>query len=520
MNTVHTLGGDRVTASPAFHKSWRPSLVLGLVTFIFHLYVNRGYGIFRDELYFIVCGQHPAWGYVDQPPIIPLLAAGSYGLFGNFLIGFRLIPAIAMSATVALTAEFTRLIGGGRYSQWVAGLCALSAVYFLAIGLLFTTDIFQPLTWLACAWFLVRLEQSGEQRWWLPFGLTIGLSLQSKYLMVFYLLALAVGLTVTPLRRSLLRPCIYGGMLIALIIVLPNLLWQGAHDWPFLELGAAASHWKNLELSPLAFFGQQVLLLGPIAALVGIIGLWACVRRPQFSLFRALPVVYILLFAYFDLAHGKAYYMASVYPTLFAAGAVAIEARLRGALARTVPALAIAISGIILTPLAVPVLSEARYIAYASALGLNPAATGAERLKIGPLPQHFADMHGWQAMAEKVAAIYHALPPEDRAQAVFFGHNYGESAAIDVFGPSFGLPPAIGGHNNYWLWGPQGRDGSVMIVVGGERADYEEKFHSVAVEGETDDPYAMPSETNQPIYVLRGLHPPLAELWPKLKHYD
>jgi 4-amino-4-deoxy-L-arabinose transferase-like glycosyltransferase len=244
MNTVHTLGGDRVTASPAFHKSWRPSLVLGLVTFIFHLYVNRGYGIFRDELYFIVCGQHPAWGYVDQPPIIPLLAAGSYGLFGNFLIGFRLIPAIAMSATVALTAEFTRLIGGGRYSQWVAGLCALSAVYFLAIGLLFTTDIFQPLTWLACAWFLVRLEQSGEQRWWLPFGLTIGLSLQSKYLMVFYLLALAVGLTVTPLRRSLLRPCIYGGMLIALIIVLPNLLWQGAHDWPFLELGAAASHWK------------------------------------------------------------------------------------------------------------------------------------------------------------------------------------------------------------------------------------------------------------------------------------
>ena len=110
--------------------------------------------------------------------------------------------------------------------------------------------------------------------------------------------------------------------------------------------------------------------------------------------------------------------------------------------------------------------------------------------------------------------------PEDRAKAVFFGHNYGESAAIDVFGPSLGLPPAVGGHNNYWLWGPRGHDGSVMIAVGGERTDYEEKFHSVSVEGETDDPYAMPSETNQPIYVLRGLHPPLAELWPKLKHYD
>jgi len=520
MHAVQSPLGETVTTSPAFYKTWRPSLLLGLATFIFHLSVNRGYGIFRDELYFIVCGRHPAWGYVDQPPIIPLLAAGSYGLFGNFLIGFRLIPAIAMSATVAMTAEFTRLIGGGRYSQWVAGLCALGALYFLAIGLLFTTDIFEPLTWLACVWFLVRLEQSRNERWWLPFGLTVGLSLQSKYLMAFYLLALAVGLTLTPLRRSFLRPWIYFGMLVALLIVLPNLLWQGAHGWPFLELGAAASHWKNLELSPLAFFGQQVLLLGPVSALVGIVGLWACVWRPRFSVLRALPVVYVLLFAYFDLAHGKAYYMASAYPALFATGAVALEARLRGALARTVPVLAIAIGGIILAPLAVPVLPEAKYIAYAAALGLNPAATGAERLKIGPLPQHFADMHGWQAMAEKVAAVYHALPPQDRAKAVFFGRNYGESAAIDVFGPSLGLPPAIGNHNSYWLWGPLGHDGSVTILIGGEREDYEQEFDSVSVEGRTDDPYAMPYETNQPIYVLRGPHQTLGEIWSKLKHYD
>jgi 4-amino-4-deoxy-L-arabinose transferase-like glycosyltransferase len=144
-------------------RSLRPSLVLGLITFAFHLYVNRGYGIFRDELYFIVCGRHPAFGYVDQPPLIPLLAAGSYGLFGNFLVGFRLIPALALSATVALTAEFTRLIGGGRFAQWLAGLCALTAPQFLAIGLLFTTDTFQPLTWLGCAWFLVRLEQSKDE---------------------------------------------------------------------------------------------------------------------------------------------------------------------------------------------------------------------------------------------------------------------------------------------------------------------------------------------------------------------
>ena len=508
------------TAPDTDVRSLRPSLVLGLVTFAFHLYVNHGYGIFRDELYFIVCGRHPAFGYVDQPPLIPLLAAGSYGLFGNSLIGFRLIPALALSATVALTAEFTRLIGGARFAQWLAGLCALTAPQFLAIGLLFTTDTFQPLTWLASAWFLVRLEQSQDERWWIPFGLTVGLSLQSKYMIAFYVIALGVGLIVTPIRRSWLRPWIYIAALLALLIALPNVIWQGIHGWPFLELGAAASHGKNLELSPLAFLTQQLLLIGPLAAPVWIAGLWCCLWRPRFSAFRALPIAYVLLFAYFVIAHGKAYYLTSIYPAFLAIGAVALEQHLRGVAARTSALLAVILCGMILAPLAVPVLPEQTFIAYAAELGLGPSATAAEHQRLGLLPQHFADMHGWRAMAEKVAAVYQALPPNDREKAVFFGHNYGESAAIDVFGPSLGLPPAIGDHNSYWLWGPRGHDGSVMIVVGGERDDYARKFDSVSIAGETDDPYAMPYETNQPIYVLRGLRQPLAELWPTIKHYN
>ena len=348
----------------------RPSLVLGLVALAFHLGVNGGYGIFRDELYFIVCGRHPAWGYVDQPPLVLLLAAGSYGLFGNF------------------------------------------------------------------------------------------------------------------------------------------------------QIGEAALHGKNIALSPMAFFIQQVLLIGPAAAPVWIVAVWACMRRPKFSVFRAFLVAYVLLFAYFVIAHGKAYYVSSIYPTLLAIGSVAFEEQLRGAAARTFALLAVAICGMVLAPFAVPMLPEKTYIAYAAALGFSPSATAAENHRLGPLPQHFADMHGWQEMAEKVAAVYHALPPTDRAKAVFFGHNYGESAAIDVFRRSLGLPPAIGEHNNYWLWGPRGNDGSVVIIIGGERAEYERQFRSVSVEGQIDDPYAMPYETNVPIYVLRGLNEPLAKLWPKIKHYD
>jgi len=508
---------DRSRAAPGW---LRPSLVLGLITLAFHLAFNHGYGFFRDELYFIVCGQHPAWGYVDQPPLVPLLAAASYGLFGDHLVGFRLVPALALSATVALTSEFTRAVGGGRFSQWLAGLCVLAAPYFLAIGLLFTTDTFQPITWLACGWFLMRLEQTGQERGWIAFGVTVGLSLLSKYLIGFYLLALALALLATPLRRSLRRPWVYAGALIALLIVLPNILWQRAHGWPFLELGAAAANGKNLALSPGAFFAQQLILIGPLAAPVWSVGLWACLRRPTCRVFLVFPITYVLLFAFFVASHGKAYYLASSYPVLLGVGAVRLEEWLHSRAARIAAAAAVAVAGVVCVPFAVPVLPEKTYIEYAAEFGLGPATLAAEHQRLGLLPQHFADQHGWKEMAGRVAGVYAALPPAERAQAAFFGRNYGEAAAIDLFGRKLGLPPAIGDHNNYWLWGPRGHDGSVLIIIGGDRARYEEQFRSVQVAGRTDSPYAMPYESDQPIYVLRGLKVPLGELWPKLKNYN
>lgn len=497
----------------------RPSLVLGLAALAFHLAFNGGYGVFRDELYFIVCGRHPDWGYVDQPPLVPLLAAGSYALFGDFWTGFRLVPALALSATVALTAEFVRALGGGRFPQWLAGLCVLLAPQFLAIGLLFTTDTFQPLTWLLCAWVLLRLERSRDERWWMAFGAVVGFSLLSKYMIAFYVCALAVGLVATPLRRSLLRPWVYLGALLALAMVLPNLLWQRAHGWPFLELGKAAATYKNLALSPVAFFAQQLLLVGPLAAPVWIAGLWACLGKPKLAVLRAFPVAYLLLFAFFVATHGKAYYLTSIYPTLLAIGAVWVEGRVHGVGWRRAALSAVAVTGLMLAPYAVPILPERTFIRYMAITGLSPSASAAEHMRLGVLPQHFADMHGWREMAQKVAAVYHALPPADRLGAVFFGQNYGEAAAIDVFGPALGLPAAISGHNNYWLWGPRGHDGSVVLIIGGDRAVYERLFRSVEVAGRIDDPYAMPYETG-PIYVLRGIRQPLSQQWSKVKHYE
>jgi hypothetical protein len=483
-----------------------------------HAVVNGRYGFFRDELYFIVCGDRPDLGYVDQPAVVPLLAAWSHALFGDFLWGFRLLPALAMSATVALTAEFVRLVGGGRFAQWLGGLCVLLAPIFLLWGVLFSTDLFQAMTWLGLGWALVKLEQTEDERWWLAFGAIAGFSLNTKYLVGFYLFMLAVGIVATPLRRSLLRPWAYLGAAIAGVAILPNVLWQQAHGWPFVELGRAGAGGKNIALSPLGFFWQQILLIGPLSAAVWLSGLWACVARPRLTVARAFAIAWAGLLLVFDATHGKAYYMAPIYPTLLALGAARIEEWMRAGAARGAALAGIAAAGALTAPLTLPILPVEAFVDYQRAIGFMTSA--GERQTLGALPQHYADMFGWREMAERVAAVYWSLPPEDRARAVFFGNNYGEAAAIDVFGRRLGLPPAISGHNSYYLWGPRGFDGRVVIILGGSPQHYAELFGRVDAAGRIDAAYAMPYETDKPIYVLRNIKVPLKSYWPSVKTYQ
>ena len=498
----------------------QPWLVLSLATLLTHLVFNNQYGVFRDELYFIACGEHPDWGYVDQPPLVPLVAGASHALFGTALLPLRLLPALAMTVTVALTCEFTRAIGGGRFAQWLAGLCVVTGSVFLVNGLLLTTDVLQDVTWLGCAWALVKLEQSKDERWWLAFGAIVGLSLTSKYLIIFFLVGLAIGVLATPLRRSLLRPWLWLGALIALACAAPSVLWQYQHGLPFLELGKAGMAHKNLPLSPLGFLGQQILFAGVVTFPVWMLGLWRFTRRPPLPGLRALPIAYVVSYALFVALHGKAYYLTPIYPALFAGGALAIEGWLKRPLLRGAVLAVIGAVGVALSPFAIPVLPVEAYVRYAAALGLGESMAATEKQKLGVLPQQYADMFGWPQMAAKVAAAYDALPPADRANAVFFGNNYGEAGAIDVYGRPLGLPPAISGHNNYYLWGLQGHDGSVLIVLGRDPAKYAPYYGSVEAAGTIDTPYAMPYETGLTIFVLRQPKVSLATVWPKLKHYE
>ncbi|MGA2615414.1 MAG: glycosyltransferase family 39 protein [Spirochaetia bacterium] len=502
--------------------SWRsllrPSLLLGLVTLAVHLAAGGRYAFFRDELYFIVCGQRLAWGYVDQPPLIPLLSHIMWSISGGSHFVFTLFPAVAMAVTVALTAEFARSLGGGRFAQFLAGLSAFGAVILLADGTLFSTETLQPLLWLGCTWCIVRVAQTGNQKWWLAFGALVGVSFLNKYLIGLYGVGILVGILSTPLRRSFLKPWIWAGAALALAIMAPNFLWQYHHGWPFAELAAAANQWKNAVVPPLAFLGQQILLAGLLGLPVWLAGLWAFGAKPRLSEYRAFAVCYVVMFALAVLLHGKTYFLGGIYPILFAGGAVWLETKVRSTAVRAVYAAIAACAVLVFTPITVPVLPIQSYVSYAKFLHIAPSEGASEKMASAVLPQYYADMFGWKEMAEKVANVYKALPPEEQAKAVFFGRNYGEAAAIDLYGRPLGLPPAVSGHNSYYLWGPMGHDGNVVILLSDNLKELQKAYQEVKVVGFLDNPYAMPYETNISIVVARGLKVPFD--WSRLKHFE
>ena len=492
-----------------------PAIALGLVALALHLWVNGSYGYFRDELYYIACGRHPAWGYTDQPPLTPWIAALSQAAFGT-LRGLRLVPALSSAAVVTLTATAAGTLGGGLYARWLAGLAALVGGFLATVGALFTTDSLQPLAWLAIALCVIRAERDSEQRWWFAAGAIGGVAFLAKYTVALYLVSLALALVLTPQRKLLAHWAPWAGAALAAAIAAPNLFWQAENGWPFVAHTVVLAAEKNLPVTPAALLLQEVLTLSPVTAPVWISGLAAFAFWPRFAAYRWIAISWAILIAAVIVARGRPYYIAPAYPLLMAGGAVALEAWLPR-LAKPVVAGLVLVAGALFMPLFLPILPVQTFIAYEHALSFRPS-TG-ERLELGELPQYFADQFGWPDIAKALGETYQALPPEDRARAAVFAWNYGEAAAVDVFGGPWSLPPAISGHENYYLWGPRGADGSVILVYGGPRERLASSCRTVAPVGHVDNPYGMPEESNQTIWLCRDVRQPLEEMWPRLRHF-
>ena len=498
-------------------------LILGIAAlkFLVHLYAGRYYGYFVDELYYIACSRHLDWGYVDQPPLIALITWLAGSLFGSSLIALRFFPALAGAGEVALTALITRELGGNRFAQCFAAIVVLVAPGILASDSLLTMNAFEPLFWLGCAYLLIRVIKTGNQKLWLWFGVLAGIGLENKYSILIFGAGLVLGLLLTPQRRALASPWLWIGGVIAFLLFLPNLIWNVQHHFPFLELQANIRRsGRDVSLGPVAFFAQEILVMHPLALPIWLAGLWFYFFTERGKQFRALGWAWIFTALVIMAMSPRVYYLWPAFPVLFAGGSILWESWLappRHHWAKIAYPTLLIVTGAVLSPVVIPVLPPETYIRYTE--GLHIGQPRIETHKLGPLPQIYADQFGWEEMAATVARVYDSLPPDVRTKTAIFGQNYGQAGAIDFFGPKYGLPPAISGHQSYFLWGPREYTGESVIVMAGRRDDLERKFASVQKVATVYHRYSMPYE-HFDVFYCRGLKQPLKEIWPQVKNWD
>lgn len=493
---------------------------LALIKILLQFAGIRHYGFFRDELYYIACGQHLAWGYVDQPPLIALLAWFAGHVFGHSIVALRLLPVLSGGAVVFLTGILARELGGDAFAQCLAALSVLFAPAFLAFDSFFSMNAFEPLFWLGCTLIALRIVSGGSPRWWLAFGALAGVGLENKHTMLVFGFALVAGLLLSGEIRLFRSKWMWIGALIAFAIFLPNLIWEARHGWPQIEVVRNAQQYKNIPISAFEFLGDQVAFLNPLALPVWLGGLaWLLFTRDGRA-FRFLGWCYLVVLAVFLILGGKSYYVLPAYPLILAAGAVAVEglaeAKHRQWVKTVLPAMIVA-GGLIMAPFGVPFLPINTFLRYENIVPAGKIAKTERDAESVQLPQLYADMFGWQNIATTVSRVYDSLPPTERASCGILAGNYGEAGAIDFYGPALGLPAALSGHNSYYDWGPGNYSGGCMIIFG-ERSDrYIKLFGDVRVAAVIQSAHAMPNERTIPVYICRKPMAPLRELWPNFK---
>jgi hypothetical protein len=505
---------------PSAPPRWLGAALVAAAAFALHAACWGRYGVFRDELYFIACGERLAWGYVDQPPAIAVVARAAHGVFGLWVPGLRLLPWLAAAGAVALGGRLALRLGGGPFAGLLASAGVLASPVLAALGHYLTMNAFEPVLFLLLAGALVRAVQ-GDPRWLVAAGAIVGIGLLNKYTMGPYAATLALSLLLVPERRILWSRWALAGAALAVLLPLPNLAWQAAHGFPFLELVRNGLLYKNAPTTPAGFLLAQLRDMNPATAPLWLGGLgWLLAARAARP-FRFLGIAFLLLVA-IDLAtHAKPYYLAPAFPPLLAAGGVAAERVLRARWLRVAAPAALAISFVPLAPLLLPLLPVEAFLAWQGALGLRPEPL--ERLEQGELPQLYADQHGWAELARAVAQVYASLPATERGRAFAFGRNYGEASAIELWGQALGLevPPVASGHNSYWLWGPPpGRD--VVLAVAGKRepcGDGTFRSRTLALRMPSS-PWVMPYEDALSIWICRQPARPASELWPAVRHYE
>jgi hypothetical protein len=501
-------------------------VLIGLcaVKLLLHIFTSvRRYGYFRDELYYLDMARHLDWGYVDAAPLVAVYAKIALWM-GGALAALRIIPALAGAALIALTMLIARELGGGRYAQFLAGLCVLLSPAVLVMDNFLSMNAFEPLFWMGCIWVVARILRTGDSRLWLWFGVLAGLGLENKHSTLSFGFAVTVALLLTQHRREFAKPWIWIAGAIAVAIFLPNIIWQIRHHFPTIEdLANVRREGKNVVLGPLAFVKQQVLAVQPILLPVWLSGLVWFLRDRRW---RLLGLTFVVFFVLMEVAHGKDYYVFPIYPMLFAGGTVflehAIERRLANRAVSVRTTMRAAIVGLIVLatlpfiPLMTWMLPPERLLAYENRLGFKPAKSEVHHESL--LPQAIADQFGWPELASEVSGIYNALPPDERVQTGIWAGNYGEAGAINLFGPAYGLPHAYSRHQNHWYWGPPPQVYKNLIVIEWSLDDVRDNCTSYQA-FDRHQRFGM-GEENTPIYLCGGVKFDIQKIWWHSHHWD
>lgn len=489
---------------------------------LFHIYFNNHYGYFRDEFDYIACGNHLAWGYVDQPPLIPFLVRICRAVLGDSLRSIRFIPALASSLLIVQTAVLARELGGKRFALLLSAVAVLIATVYLSNGSLLTTNCLEPNLWMGCAYFAILAIKRSDLRYWLCFGLIAGLGLEEKYTIALFGFGIAVGLLLTEQRRVFLNKWIWLGGAAAFLVFLPNLLWNMHYHWPFIQLmhNIRAEH-RDVVLGPTEYFFQQTILINPLAAPIWIAGLAALFFSARLKPYRFLGWTYVICYAVLFALHGKNYYLAPVYPMLLAAGAIVIESALDrpiGAWLKPAIITILLANGAYLAPITVPVFSPDHFLAYAKRLPFKLPVMEYQHRRAA-LPQWYADQFGWNEIVAETAQAWNQLSPAERSDCAIFAQDYGQAGAIDFLGRRYGLPPALSGHQTYFQWGPRGYSGNCMIVLDDRPDRLAQLFaHVQYIGASADNPYAL--EKRIDVFICRGAKfGTLAQVWPQLKRW-
>lgn len=499
--------------------------ILAFLQFTLQTLFHGNYGYFRDELYYIACSDHLAFGYVDHPPLSIAILWINRLILGDSLYAMRFLPSVAGSAVIIISALMVRKLGGGKFAQGLTALSIVAAPGLFGHAQLFTMNPFDVLFWTIACYVAVSLLTDDNPRLWIYFGIIIGLGLLNKYSIGFLVIGVVAGLLLTHKRKELLSKWFLLGGCVAVIIFLPHIIWQIELGFPSIEFMRNASMTKNVHLGAIDFFLGQVRDMNLFNLPLWLGGMYFFYQANK-GRYRPLAWIYPVVFSIMVLGNAKVYYLSAIYPLLLSGGAILFEQFIvEKSLNWLKPTLlsSLIISGIFSLPFALPFLPIEQFIKYQQLLGIMPRAD--EKSGIAELPQYRADQFGWKEMVDTIASVYNKLTPQEQSRCIIYARNYGQAGAIDFFGKEFGLPSAACAHNNYWLWGPGERTGSIAIIIGWSQnldenlADLHRYYKHVELSAVTGSKYLMPFEKGRMIFICKDMNTTFQKIWNSERFY-